>query len=229
MTNIIPEPHRYAVCAPEDTSIKKFYQGVYEEAFIFFHPFIKPKRTGSEEISFRDFPDKNEIKDTFEVVTWERFLSLSGITNFKQLDIGLRSSISGLTNSAKDDEMANLIRRVCVKYNLFQPGEGQLPDILINSLFNSINQLGYDWIWCGDEFCTERRLEKISDLINSHKRFSEYRNFFTHYNELLVTTHWDSHYSMLCSSKKIIEAIVTASNLEGFYCDDKTEIYWSLQ
>lgn len=70
MTNIIPEPHRYAVCVPEDTSIKKFYQGVYEETFLFFHPFIKPKQTGSEEISFSDFPDKNEIIDTFEVVTY---------------------------------------------------------------------------------------------------------------------------------------------------------------
>lgn len=195
----------------------------------FFSSIYKTETTGSEEISFRDFPDKNEIKDTFEVVTWERFLSLSGITNFKQLDIGLRSSSSGLKHSVKDEETASLIHNICIKHNFLLSGEGQLPDILINSLFDSINQLGYDWIWCGDEFCTERRLEKISDLINSRKRFSEYRNFFTHHNELLVTTHWDSHYSMLCSSKKIIEAIVAASNLEGFYCDEKTEIYWSLQ
>ena len=52
---------------------------------------------------------------------------------------------------------------------------------------------------------------------------------FTHDNELLVTTHWDSHFSMLCSDKETIERIVKCCDLEGFYCDNKTEIYWSLR
>lgn len=52
---------------------------------------------------------------------------------------------------------------------------------------------------------------------------------FTHDNELLVTTHWDSHFSMLCSDKETIERIVKHCDLEGFYCDDQTEIYWSVR
>ncbi|WP_257786682.1 MULTISPECIES: hypothetical protein [Virgibacillus] len=37
--------------------IKSFYQGVFEEVFIFFHPFIKPKQDRREA-----FPDKNKRK-----------------------------------------------------------------------------------------------------------------------------------------------------------------------
>ncbi|WP_289889905.1 hypothetical protein [Virgibacillus pantothenticus] len=57
MSNALPNPHRYAVCAPEDMPIKSFYQGVFEEVFIFFHPFIKPKQDRREA-----FPDKNKRK-----------------------------------------------------------------------------------------------------------------------------------------------------------------------
>ncbi|WP_216875301.1 hypothetical protein [Virgibacillus pantothenticus] len=38
-----------------------------------------------------------------------------------------------------------------------------------------------------------------------------------HHNELLVTTYWDSHYSMLCSTKETSEAVRASSHLEGFY------------
>ncbi|WP_102262580.1 hypothetical protein [Mesobacillus jeotgali] len=39
---VLPEPDRYAICAREDESIKKFYKDVFEVVYIFFHPFIKP-------------------------------------------------------------------------------------------------------------------------------------------------------------------------------------------
>ncbi|MBD3109233.1 hypothetical protein IEO70_12835 [Bacillus sp. AGMB 02131] len=40
---VFPEPHRYAVCSFEDMPIKQFYKGVFEEVYVFYHPFIKPK------------------------------------------------------------------------------------------------------------------------------------------------------------------------------------------
>lgn len=52
---------------------------------------------------------------------------------------------------------------------------------------------------------------------------------FTHNNEVLLTTHWDSHFSLLCSDKETVSKIVMFAGLEGYYCDDKSEIYWSLQ
>lgn len=45
---------------------------------------------------------------------------------------------------------------------------------------------------------------------------------FTPDHSLLVTTHWDSHCSFLCSSKEKIDTF------EGFYCTSKTEVFWSL-
>ena len=81
----------------------------------------------------------------------------------------------------------------------------------------------------GDEFGSERKQEYLDDLWKSDELEWNRKNLFTHDNELLVTTHWDSHFSMLCSDKETIERIVKSCGLEGFYCDNKTEIYWSLR
>ena len=54
-------------------------------------------------------------------------------------------------------------------------------------------------------------------------------NWYTNKNEILYTSHWDSHFTLLCSDKKTIESILSKHPFEGFYCDIKTEIYWSCQ
>ncbi|RFA31784.1 hypothetical protein CAI16_19860 [Virgibacillus dokdonensis] len=226
MVNTLPEPHRYAVCASEGMPIKQFYDGVYEEVFIFFHPFMKQKHTEKETV--RTTWNKNNLSYQFEVRTWKEFLHLSKITTVHQLDIGLRTRILALTKEKMDEETALAIDETCQQYNLITPGEGRLPEILINPLLKSVQQLGYFWIWCGNEFGTERKLEAVSDLISKSKLPDDYSNFFTHYNELLITTHWDSHFSMLCGTKEVLEAVRLSCQLEGFYCNHKTDIYWSV-
>ena len=42
-------------------------------------------------------------------------------------------------------------------------------------------------------------------------------NAFTPDKKLLWTTHWDSHFSFLCSSQDNLSAIENTSKLEGFF------------
>jgi len=67
----------------------------------------------------------------------------------------------------------------------------------------------------------------IEDLI-LRDTFYLHNHYFTKDNKILITTHWDSHCSYLCSSREIVNRIVTETNLEGFYCTSKTEVYWGL-
>jgi hypothetical protein len=46
---------------------------------------------------------------------------------------------------------------------------------------------------------------------------------------VLWTTHWDSHFSFLCSSDSNLNAIPKAYHFEGFFCDRTTEVYWSVR
>ncbi|HLU22101.1 MAG TPA: hypothetical protein VKZ77_06415, partial [Bacillaceae bacterium] len=61
-----------------------------------------------------------------------------------------------------------------------------------------------------------------------NNKLDDGKNLFTHDNSILITTHWDSHFSLLCSDRQTLKHLVTTCNLEGFYCTEATEIYWSL-
>ncbi|KRE92168.1 hypothetical protein ASG89_33500 [Paenibacillus sp. Soil766] len=227
---VLPKPHKYAVCAPEDTPIKEFYKDFYNEVFIFYHPFIKPKSIDYELFEPETYPGKNEIIEKCELVTWQQFLILSGIQNYSFLDIGLRIQVLGLKKQYANEETAKTIRDTCEKHRIIAPTEGFFPEFLMNKILRSLQHEGHEWIWSGDEFCTERKLEYIDDLINDNEALrNQHLSLFTHNNEVLLTTHWDSHFSLLCSDKKAISKIVKFAGLEGYYCDDKSEIYWSLQ
>lgn len=229
---VLPEPHRYAICAPEDIAIKEFYKGVFEEVFIFFHPFIKPKTIDYELFKPDTYPSKNDIRDNCEMVTWKEFVTLAGLNSFRQLDIGLRTNILGLKKEYQDLQSAKLVQETCEKEKIVQPAEGLFPEFIMNNLLESIKTIGHEWIWHGDEFCTERTLEYIDDFINNNNMLDDLkngkRNLFTHDNNILITTHWDSHFSLLCSDKETVEQLVKSSGLEGFYCSEETEMYWSL-
>lgn len=78
---------------------------------------------------------------------------------------------------------------------------------------------------------SERKLEHMDDIIQDDGTIlhRERRNLFTHDQKILVTTHWDSHFSMICGDSQTLNRIVESADLEGFFCDEGTEIYWSIK
>ncbi|WP_430787553.1 DUF2711 family protein [Virgibacillus flavescens] len=227
-TKAIPAPHRYAVCAEVGMPIKEFYKDEFEEVFIIFHPFIKPKTIDFELFIPDTFPDGNAIIEHCDRIKWKEFLKISGIKDYRQLDIGLRTLIASL-NKYANEKLAKQIDDVCNEKKIVPPVVGSFPAFEMKDILQYLKEEGYDWLWCGDEFCTERKLEYVEDLIAGKIEFlNNPINVFTHNNEILLTTHWDNHFSMLCSDKSTTRKIVESCGLEGFYCNEKTEIDWSL-
>lgn len=224
---VLPEPDRFAVCAVEDVPILKYYQGHFDEVFVFFHPFIKPISIDTSEFNPSTYPGKFRLVENCEAVSWSEFLDLSLIRNFEELDIGLRTRVLGLKQHLCNEETSKLINETCEKHNLIEPIEGMLPQLIIDGICKAVQSIGFDWLWIGDEFCTKRKLEYIDDIIQSDNLSRH--NLFTPDKSILITTHWDSHFSFLCSTKEIIDEIVINANLEGFYCREETEIYWSIR
>lgn len=226
---ILPGPHRYAICSPDNMPIKIFYKGIFEEVFIFYHPFIKPLTIDYNLFNPDTYPSRNEIRDNCEKITWRQFLTLSGIESYKLLDIGLRTNILGLNERYQDINSGLLIKKTCKEKRIAAPFEGKFPEFIMNGLLKGIKTIGHEWIWSGDEHCTERKLEYIDDLIKDNDMLDHRaKNLFTHDNSILITTHWDSHFSLLCSDRSTVELLINSCNLEGFYCNEKTEMYWSL-
>jgi hypothetical protein len=106
------------------------------------------------------------------------------------------------------------------------PPEGCFSDLLHDKILQAIQELGYEWVWVGDEFGTERKLYWIQDLKGQDSGpTAGHCNVFTPNKALLWTTHWDSHFSFLCSSMEKLRAVQETHHFEGFYCTPRTEIY----
>jgi len=224
MTNrVLPTPEKFASC-PYDEKILQFYEGQFECVYILLHPFLKPIKIDIERFSPMGWPDKHEIINGCNALSWNEILELSGLVSLSDIDIGLRTTIRSLKKELSNEEFSKKLVKLEAQ-NILLPQEGDLPPILENRVLKSIKELGHNWLWVGDEFGTERKLHWIDDLMEKDELHG-HGCIFTHDHSLLVTTHWDSHCSFLCSSKKNIEKILLTEPFDGFYCTPNTEVYW---
>lgn len=217
---VLPMLEKFASC-PNEGRILSFYEGQFESVYMLLHPFLKPINIPMERFCPSKWPAKKEIIDGCAPVSWGEVLELTGFKSLSDIDVGLRTSILGIKQELSNADAAAKLAALIEKHNIIHPSEGDLPPLLENRILHAINFLGYDWLWLGDEFGTERKLHYIEDLFEKDE-IPTHGCVFTHDHALLVTTHWDSHCSLFCSSKDLIERVLAMDNFEGFYCTPKT-------
>jgi len=222
---VLPTPEKFASC-PYDEKILDFYKGQFDSVYVLLHPFLRPTSIDIGRFCPAKWPEKHDIIDGCDPISWREILSLTGLENLSDIDIGLRTAIGGLNDEASNQAFSEKLA-VLEVHNIIHPQEGDLPPLLENRILTSIKKLGQNWLWVGDELGTERTLHWIDDLIKKDE-IPTHGCVFTHDHSVLVTTHWDSHCSFLCSSKEAIGRILSIEPFEGFYCSPNTEVYWGL-
>ena len=226
---ILPEPDLYAIC-PLEGSILSFYKGQFEAAYILLNPFIRPISITAERFAEASELNANDICSNCEAVLWSEVQTISGLPSLAAIDIALRTSIGGLKKELASEEYVGQLRAALKNHRIFEPSEGSFPELTQNAIFSFIQSLGHQWVWVGDEHCTERKLYWIDDLKPPSARNELIRSsVFTPDKSLLWTVHWDSHFSLFCSSSENIEKLSQWSEIEGFRCDPDTEVYWSVR
>jgi hypothetical protein len=204
------------ICAYPDMPILDFYKGYFDTVYIVLHPFYK----------------KDEHGKITQVVSWHEFIKLAGFTDINQLDVALRNSIGGLIKKWETPDDVQTLQRTCELYNLWIPSEGQFQEALKIEMLTSVQELGHHYLFVSDEFGYERKLDYIPTMIEGRDEVSltwgGHNTWYTNHNEILYASHWDSHFTLICSDRKTVDSILAKHLFEGFFCDEHTEIYWSL-
>jgi hypothetical protein len=225
-SRVLPDPDTFAVC-PTDGAILPFYAGVFEAAYVLLNPFLRPNSAASNvfaEVSAQEF-----CRD-FKPVRWSEVQRLLGLPSLAAIDIALRTNIGGLKQGLADQSLADQLNEGLIRHRLHHPSEGGFPELNLDAVLSFVQSLGHQWVWGGDELCTERKLHWIDDLKPSGaKREVFHRSLFTPDKSVLWTVHWDSHFSLFCSTRENVERISRHPDLEGFVCGPTTEIYWSVR
>lgn len=173
------------------------------------------------------WPSKQELIGGAEPISWKEVLELTGLATLDQIDIGLRTSIGGLNPKYANEAFADTLTQLTEDKEVVHPTEGDVSPLLENMLYESLKLVGQQWLWVGDEFCSERKLVWIDDL-KKGEEIPCHGCVFTPDKTILITSHWDSHFSFLCSSRSMIEQILNHHDFEGFFCNADTEVYWSV-
>ncbi len=224
---VLPVPDVFATC-PNDGKILEYYAGTFEAVYVLLHPFIKAVSIDPEEFAPATYPDRSALVKNCIPVPWAEVAMRAGLPSISAVDIGLRTRIRGLKAEFSQQEYADKIDALFVPFRILCPPERWFSCFLHDKILGAIQDLGHQWVWIGDEFGTERKLYWIEDLkLPESKATAGHCNVFTPDKSLLWTTHWDSHFSFLCSSRRSLAAIQDSCGLEGFFCTRDTEVYWS--
>lgn len=228
-TRVMPDPDRYATC-PDGGEVLAYYTGIFDSVYVSLSPFIRPVSISVDVFCPETYPSRRKVVEGCEAVTWREIMSLTNLPSLSAVDVGLRTMIGGLTEEYKNEVFSSVLSSLCDKEGVLPPPEGEHSDLLHNRVLGLFQELGYKWIWVGDEFCSERKLHWIEDLLTEEAETIHGRcNIFSPDKSLLWTVHWDSHFSFLCSSQENLDRINVASRLEGFFCDARTGVYWSVR
>lgn len=227
---VLPEPDRFAIPPPGGGPLLPFYRGVFEAVFVLLHPFLRP--TGMSPERFLEGPDvdRDDICRTCEAVSWAQVQQLGGFSSLAEIDIALRTQIHGLREGFASPILAKQLQSCLDRLGLVQPVEGRFSELTHDKVLAFVQEEGHSWVWVGDEFGTERKLHWIDDLKKPDSDVTEgRRSVFTPDKGILWTTHWDSHFALVCGSNRMIDRMANDERFEGFRCDQDTEVYWSLQ
>ncbi len=223
---VLPDPDRFAVCPPNG-AILPFYEGVFEAAYVLLNPFLRPR---SPSVEILADASAEEVCSTCDPVRWSEVQRLSGLPSLAAIDVALRTCIGGLKREMSDEALADGLNDCLSRHNLLPPVEGRFPELSLQPMLSFVQSLGPQWVWVGDEFCTERKLHWIDDLKPAGAKTSLYGgNVFTADKSMLWTVHWDSHFSLFCSTRENVDLLSRHSELEGFSCGPTTEVYWGVR
>lgn len=222
----VPPGDNFTSC-PYDGKILEYYKGCFDSVYVLLHPFLRSSKIDFKTRISDIWPRKQEMISECEIVTWSEVMKLSGLNSLSEIDVGLRTSIKGLKKEFSNENFASCIQSLFDDKGISQDSEGDLPALLENRILKAVKSLGHEWLWLGDEHGCERKLHWIDDIIKGDM-IPTSGCIFTHDHSILITTHWDSHCSLLCGSKEDIQKILDFDKFEGFFCTEKTEVFWGL-
>ncbi|GAB3255117.1 DUF2711 family protein [Chitinimonas naiadis] len=227
-TRTLPPVDAYATC-PVNGLVLEYYAGTFESVYVMLSPFIRLVEMEKERFLSDVCLSNTELKAGCEPVRWEQVRSMTGLDTLAEVDLGLRAKIGAIRTTQANARYVKAISDLFEHQSIAPPNEGAFSWSLQDKVLAFIQQQGYEWVWVGDELCTERKLHWIEDLkADDTELTSGPCNVFTPDKRILWTTHWDSHFSFFCASSAVIARLAEQSNLEGFSCTPTTQVYWSL-
>lgn len=222
-----PAPDLFASC-PHEGNILDYYAGVFEAVYVCFNPFIRPSRISPERFCPESYPSDSEILEHCDPVSWSDVMNLAGLSSYAEVDQALKTYMLSLRSEFENKANAKRLSNLFDQGIVMPPDRGGFSPFLLKTVMSKFQELGHSWVWVGDEFSSERKLEWMGD-VGTNGPTPCHANIFAPDNSILWASHWDSHFTLLCGSENDLQHFKDQKLLEGFFCSSNTEVYWSIR
>ena len=212
------------ITCPQAGNILNHYKGYFDSVYIILNPFFYLNSIKDDRLNFDDFPDKSEILEKCNPISWREIKNKLGIDDNLDLDFALRNYFQKKEHSNPEMKVAKNLRRLLDEERIMPPEAGETSSFVEDKSLRTFHKLGYKKLYISDEFVTEQKLYDTKCLFDNdliHVSGSLYPED----HKFLLTTNWENHCSYLCSSRSFIDEVLTMTDLEGFYAKDETEVW----
>ncbi len=190
---------------PLDCKVLNFYRGQFSAVFIHLLPFEKQPAA---------IP-----------VRWSEAMQLMKLPSLAAVDIGLRTMIGGLNKKYANEAYAQAILDLQSNNAIAPPPDCGFSGLDYSVVLDAIADLGYNHLHNGLAIDSTHPVKSL-DYLKAAGPSGDL--IYTPDKQILWAKHWDSHFAFLCGSEAVVSAIKTNADLEGFFCNEDTEVYWSI-
>lgn len=213
---------------------QKSKQITFEQAQAANEIFQKIPKPAADIYSYdnENYPDDEEIYLNAEQISWRDIMEGCGFETYGDINKALKTSIGAYKKVFQRPDLTKRLSDFTTANQIYHPTEGHFEILSKKEIFKAFHLLNKPELVIEEEFCQSKKELNIASL--TEKAFVEAVNFKDYFiydsqKELLFAVDWDDFFFLICSNRQNVEKLISTLSLEGFYCDDITEIPWELK
>jgi hypothetical protein len=190
----------------------------------------------SEEYTERfsiDLPELQRMEKKLGTpVSWEDVKVACGFDSIGQIDTALLTIIMAIKQEFGNVDDAQHLQAYCTANQIFLPTEDTIPPVLEPKVCSFLERLGCESVLIADEFndnvVSRKRVELDIETSWAHSDPIGFRfnKLYAADHSFLVIVPWDNFYTVICGSRKALEAARVEELFDGFWCDASTRPDW---
>jgi hypothetical protein len=212
---------------PCDAPLMDAYGGIFESAYVVFHPFIGVPR----DLAWRakkHYPSDEQIASRGAKCGWATVAAQTGLNTCSKVNQALLTSIKSIGEELCDYPASGALKRFLETEPIWMPSEGRFEPLLHMDFLDIFAAKGHSELIFVPEFPDNDPTQQfdVASLRTRAVPFPHHGTLMAPDASVLVTVDWDSFFTLVFGPRAFLADIVRQHNLEGFFATPTTEHFW---
>jgi hypothetical protein len=210
-----------------DAPLVEAYDGLFESAYILFHPFVRVPDALAWRAT-RKYPSDEQILRLGAKCSWAHVAAQTGLPASSKLNQALLTSIRAINNDLCDFKASEALQRYLVAESIWMPSEGCFEPLLQADFLAAFEAAAQSELVFVPEFPASDPIQRlnIAQLKRREIPFPSRGTLVAPDASFLFSVDWDSFFTLFYGPRAFLDKLVHRQNLEGFFATQTTAHFW---